>query len=253
VSINAVGNHLATASFLDVQQSSATQPIGALLAGGISSTGSTSGVASSSFGDSAQISGPGKLFSELQQVASQNPTEFKQLTGQIATQLQNAAQQATGGLASFLTALANKFESASTTGDVSLLQPPQGGPSAGTYNAQGQVSQSLLADLNSSDSLSSSGSLGLASLLGGGSSSSTASLLTQLLSGISSSSSSPSSSVASSTGASNLSSLLGGGAYTSSGTSLVQLLGGSSSNGLNHGQLFQTISTEVKQALKVSN
>ncbi len=105
---------------------------------------------SSGKGDSVELSGPAKLFSALQQLASQDPAKFKTVTADIASKLQAAAgTDSTSGTSgnSFLATLASKFQQASQTGDVSVLQPPSGGHHShhghhgggGVYNRQGQV------------------------------------------------------------------------------------------------------------------
>jgi hypothetical protein len=77
--------------------------------------------------DSQRISGAGQLFSKLQQLQQQDPTKFKQVLTQIASELQTAAQQqGQGNQAQFLTQLANKFQTAAQTGDLTPLQPQQG-------------------------------------------------------------------------------------------------------------------------------
>lgn len=114
-------------------------------------------------GDRAEISGPGKLFSELKQLAAQDPAKFKQVASDIATKLKaaagngNADSTATSTSASsgnsFLNDLAAKFDAAAQSGDASGLQPNGGhahrhhGPRAtegagtsGTYNQAGQFS-----------------------------------------------------------------------------------------------------------------
>jgi hypothetical protein len=75
---------------------------------------------------SASISTPGQFLSEMQQLSQQNPTEFKAVAAQVATSFQNAASQASGPQARFLTNLANQFSQAAQTGS---LQPPQGAQS----------------------------------------------------------------------------------------------------------------------------
>lgn len=100
----------------------------------IPQTSGTSGPAASASGPAAttSFSAPGQLFSELQQLSQQNPTEFKSVASQLATTFQNAASQATGSQAQFLTQLSNQFTQAAQTG---TLQPP---PSAqGTQGVQG--------------------------------------------------------------------------------------------------------------------
>jgi hypothetical protein len=287
MAISGVGSGFSAATLLQIQENSATQSVGALLAGaGTAAAGGTSGVAGGSSGDSVQISGPGKLFSELQQLQSQNPTQFKQVTGQIAAQLQAAAHQTTGGQASFLTTLASDFQTASSTGNVAALRPPQFGSGSsveGTYNAQGQLAQSLLSAINPANGSSAASGSSFALLIEGSSSSSSGSQLAQLLGagGTSNSSSAPSlasefaqllglgtsnSSSASSLGTA-LAQLIGNGTSASGAAGLAQLFqsgssaaGGSgaaasssSSTGVDLGQLFKSISAEVTQALNVKS
>jgi hypothetical protein len=96
---------------------------------------------SQSSGDTANISGPAQLFSELQQLATQNPTQFKQLTSEIASQLQTAAGSDSN---SPLADLASLFETASETGSASGPQPPSGPQDVGTYDQQGQMISSSM-------------------------------------------------------------------------------------------------------------
>ncbi|MBN9118979.1 MAG: hypothetical protein J0I06_07435 [Planctomycetes bacterium] len=129
-----------TSLAITIQQSGLAQGVGVVATGNDPDGDGDVHSVGSPAGDSARISGPGQLFSQLQQLQSQDPTKFKQVTADIATQLQTAAQQATGHQATFLTNLADKFQTASTTGDVSALRPPHHGHHAhATYNAQGQV------------------------------------------------------------------------------------------------------------------
>jgi hypothetical protein len=222
MSVSGVGSSLSPAALLNLIENGPTQSNSAL-SGGNSSLGALL-TGSSSSGDSVQISGPAQLYSQLQQLQSQNPTSFKQVTSEIASQLQAASAQATGGEAGFLANLASKFQTAANTGSASPLQPSQAGSSLpGTYNQQGQLDQALLSTLDSSDGSSSSDGLNIAQLLGGGSTSS---------SGL------------------NIAQLFGGGSSSSSGSNIAQLLGGgsSSSSAVDLGQLFTNISQEVNQA-----
>lgn len=78
----------------------------------------------SSTSDSSVLSGPAKLISELQTLSTSNPTEFKKITGELATQLQKAASSATQpGQKDFLNGLAANFQKASETGSFSDLIP----------------------------------------------------------------------------------------------------------------------------------
>jgi hypothetical protein len=90
---------------------------------------------------SANISGPGQLFSELQQLQAQDPTKFQQVVSQIANQLQSAAQQqGSSSQGSFLTNLANTFKNIANGGDLSQLKPHHHGHHGqGTYNSNGQA------------------------------------------------------------------------------------------------------------------
>ena len=123
--INSLGSAIAALSVASIFQSSgsgAATSVADAVGGG---------------GDSASISGPGKLFSALNELASQNPTKFKEVAADIADKLKEAAQALTGGSTDstgttssvggpggLLTDLAAKFEQAAQTGDVSGLQPP---------------------------------------------------------------------------------------------------------------------------------
>lgn len=88
-------------------------------------TGSTDATTNTNSTDSVstQISKPGKMLAELQQLASSDPAKFKQVTSEIADKLQQAAQQDSGNSATFLNNLADKFRQASQTGDASALAP----------------------------------------------------------------------------------------------------------------------------------
>ena len=88
--------------------------------------------------DSTQISGPGQLMSQLQQLQSSNPAEFKQVTAQIAQTLQQDASTQTGSAATALQQIASQFQQASQTGQMPL---PADGASGhhhghGSYAAQ---------------------------------------------------------------------------------------------------------------------
>lgn len=76
--------------------------------------------------DSTQLSPFAQLASILQQLQQSNPTEYKQVTAQIATNLQSAAQtaqsQGNSGAATQLSQLATDFTNASQTGQLPNLQ-----------------------------------------------------------------------------------------------------------------------------------
>ena len=75
---------------------------------------------------SVDLSKPGQLFSQLQNLAQTDPTKFKEVTAEIASQLKDAAASQTGKQADFLNELAGRFDAASQSGKMSDLKPPQG-------------------------------------------------------------------------------------------------------------------------------
>jgi hypothetical protein len=132
-------------------------------------TGLTALTGSTSTGSSsATISGPGQLYSELQQLQSQNPTQFKQVVTEIASQLSQAASaDGSTGQGNFLSTLAQKFQNVADGGSLSQLAPPSGGSGHKHAKAYADNSQSssnsseltaLLSQLSDSQSSSSSSS-----------------------------------------------------------------------------------------------
>lgn len=138
--------------------------------------------------DNTQLSPYAQITTELQQLQQSNPTEYQQVTAQISTNLQTAAQQATASgnttLASQLNQLANDFQTASSTGQLPNFQDlaqaasthhhhhHHGGAEASTDSASSSTSASSATDSSASDS--SSLSQLLAALQGGSSSQSDA-------------------------------------------------------------------------------
>jgi hypothetical protein len=75
---------------------------------------------------SANLSSLGQFFSELKQLSTQNPGEFKRITAEIAQKLDAQAQNSSDPTqAAQLKAIASRFDEASKTGDFSSLLPPQ--------------------------------------------------------------------------------------------------------------------------------
>lgn len=103
--------------------------------GGSSKSTNSSGVSGGLGADQNQLSPLAQLLSTLQQLQETNPTEYQQLTGQIATNLQTAAStaQSDGNTAEAnqLNQLATDFSSASQSGQLpniqDLAQAIQGG------------------------------------------------------------------------------------------------------------------------------
>lgn len=94
------------------------------LAASTTSTGSTTSTAAT---DTDNVSGIGKLLSNLQDLATSNPAKFKQETADIAAKLNDAASKTTGDESSFFKDLASQFQQASDTGDASALAPKHHG------------------------------------------------------------------------------------------------------------------------------
>jgi len=90
------------------------------------SSNSTSSLLNALQPDSNQLSPFAQLMSTLQQLQQSNPTEYKQVTQQIATNLQGAAKTATADgnstEASQLNQLATDFTNASQTGQLPNVQ-----------------------------------------------------------------------------------------------------------------------------------
>jgi hypothetical protein len=74
---------------------------------------------------SADISKPGELFSKLQQLQQQDPVKFKEVIGEIAQSLHDAAGHAKGRGADFLTQLADRFDQAAQTGELPAPAPQE--------------------------------------------------------------------------------------------------------------------------------
>jgi hypothetical protein len=118
---------------------------------------STDGTTSITASDTDSVSGIGKLLSVLQDLATADPTQFKQATSDIATQLSDAASNTTGDESSFLKGLANQFQQASDTGDAAALTPKHhvqhsqaSSGSSSSSTASQYDEQGLFALLNSS-------------------------------------------------------------------------------------------------------
>ncbi|HZU38730.1 MAG TPA: hypothetical protein VFA18_22575 [Gemmataceae bacterium] len=93
----------------------------------------------------AAISGPGQLYSNLQQLKAQSPAKFQQVVSAIASQLQSAAQQqGSTPTGQYLSQLASQFQNVAQNGDLSQLQLHHHGHHHGhhTYNGIGQATDS---------------------------------------------------------------------------------------------------------------
>jgi hypothetical protein len=81
----------------------------------------------------ANISKPGELFAKLKELEQKDPEQFKQIVSGIADSLRSAAKQAGDSGSSFLNKLADKFDDAAKSGDLSPLQPKQESESVGSH------------------------------------------------------------------------------------------------------------------------
>jgi hypothetical protein len=84
-------------------------------------------------GDAAvpHMSGPGKLMSKLAALKAADPEKFQTVVSDMAAKLKDAASQATGPQAQFLTNLSNKLSDVASGGDISELRPQGGGQASG--------------------------------------------------------------------------------------------------------------------------
>jgi hypothetical protein len=116
--------------------------------------------------DSSQLSPFAQLMSTLQQLQQSNPTEYKQVTQQIATNLQAAAQgaQSAGNTtaANQLNQLSTDFTNASTSGQLPNIQDLAqaiGGQASGAHGHHHHHHHGSSSDADSSSSSSSTNSL----------------------------------------------------------------------------------------------
>ncbi len=134
--IGGLGN---TTSASATQQAQALNTLALLQA--LSSANASNGVSSAAgiglTQSSANISGLGQLFSNLQQLGTQNPTQFTQAISQIASELQTASQTQTGTTSQFLSQLANTLQEAATTGNMPQLQQHHRTQQTQSYNSSG--------------------------------------------------------------------------------------------------------------------
>ena len=136
------------------------------------SPGSVVASTSTQQSDSTQLSPLAQILTTLQQLQQSNPTEYKQVTAQIATNLTSAAAtaQAEGNTtaATPLNQLATDFTNASQSGQLPNIQDlaqAVGGHHHHHHHAQAAASDSDTSSSSSSDATSSSASSTTASQL----------------------------------------------------------------------------------------
>jgi hypothetical protein len=86
-------------------------------------TNQTSSATSTVAATPTHVSPFGELMSKLPQLQRQDPAQFKQVVGQLATSLQQAAQQS-GNANGFLGQLAISLQQAAQTGEMPTLESP---------------------------------------------------------------------------------------------------------------------------------
>ena len=121
--ISALGSSNSLASLIQTNSTTSSTPTSSTL-----STGAAT---------QTHVSPLGELMSKLQQLQQQDPTQFKQVAGQLATSLQQASHQS-GNDDGVLSQLANGFQQAAQTGQMPTLQPLT---AAGGQSASGQTVQ----------------------------------------------------------------------------------------------------------------
>lgn len=83
------------------------------------------------------MSGPSKLMSKLAQLKAADPAKFQSVVSDMAQKLKDAAAQASGPQASFLTNLSNKLSDIANGGDISELKPQGAGATGAADGTQG--------------------------------------------------------------------------------------------------------------------
>lgn len=122
---SAINNLSNPFNYLESALNNALQNVGAqgVTAG---STANTSSTTSTTASDNGELSPLAQILTQLQQLQQSDPTEYAQITGQISTNLQNAAgtAQADGdtSAANQLNQLAQDFSNASSSGQLPNIQ-----------------------------------------------------------------------------------------------------------------------------------
>jgi hypothetical protein len=97
-----------------------------ILSSALQNTGSSAPASATALSDQSQVSPLAQLLSELQQLQQTDPGKYQQVTQQIATNLQTAAQTAASegntAAASQLTQLSTDFTDASASGQLPNIQ-----------------------------------------------------------------------------------------------------------------------------------
>jgi hypothetical protein len=123
--------------------------------------------------DNSQLSPLAQVLSTLQQLQQSDPTEYQQLTGQIATNLQSAAQTASNDgnptAANQLNQLATDFSNASKSGQLPNIQDLAQAVGGGHHHHGHHHSEASSSDSSSSSSSTQTASTDASTLFGSGS------------------------------------------------------------------------------------
>lgn len=148
------------------------------VSGSNSNSNSTSGVGQSSATqpqDSNQLSPFAQILSTLQQLQQSNPTQYQQVTSQIATNLQGAAKTATAdgdtSQANELNQLATDFQNASQNNTLPNVQDLAQALSGHGHHHHGHHAQSSSSDSSSTSATNTTSSIGSSTSTGSSSSS----------------------------------------------------------------------------------
>jgi hypothetical protein len=138
--------------------------------------------------DSTQLSPLAQLLSELQQLQQSDPAKYQQVTQQIATNLQSAAQTAQEGgnttAANQLTQLASDFTTASQSGQLPDIQDLAQAVGGGHHHGHHHHSESATANSNSSSGAGNTSTTDSSGSSSGSSTLDTSLLVNQYLAGV---------------------------------------------------------------------
>jgi len=83
------------------------------------------------------ISTPGELFSKLQQLQEKDPAQFKQVMSSLASDLRSEAAKTDGPQSAFMTKLADRFDQAAQSGNLSAAKPDEAQGAQGAHKHHG--------------------------------------------------------------------------------------------------------------------
>lgn len=133
-------------------------------------TSQTTGASlSSTSSDSGQLSPFAQLMSTLQQLQQSDPAKYKQVTSQIATNLQSAAKTAQSdgntAAANQLTQLSSDFSTASTSGQLPNISDLAQAVGGGHHHGHHHHAEAASTDSDTSSTASSNSNQGISQLL----------------------------------------------------------------------------------------